>query len=159
MLQISFWNILFTVINVLILYALIRKFLFKPVHKILDAREQEIKKQYDDAAAAEKQANEMKQQYEDTLKNADALKAESVADAKKQAAAEYDRIVASANKESEKIVAQARDKAKAAANEEIRKAEEEIIAMVKDAAGEIAEAESDQRLYDTFLTKVSNSED
>ena len=32
------WNLVFTVINLLILYVLMRKFLFKPVNEILEKR-------------------------------------------------------------------------------------------------------------------------
>ena len=35
-------NILWTIINLLILYALMKHFLFQPVHDILDKRKQEI---------------------------------------------------------------------------------------------------------------------
>ena len=35
------WNLLFTVINLLILYFLMKRFLFKPVNEILEKRQQE----------------------------------------------------------------------------------------------------------------------
>lgn len=39
-------NILWTIINLLILYALMKHFLFQPVHDILDKRKQEIESDF-----------------------------------------------------------------------------------------------------------------
>ena len=41
MLQLDIWNVLFTVINLLILFVLMRIFLYKPVQKIIAARQAE----------------------------------------------------------------------------------------------------------------------
>ena len=35
------WNLLFNIINLIILYALMKRFLFKPVNAILEKRQQE----------------------------------------------------------------------------------------------------------------------
>ncbi len=60
-------NLVFTILNVLILYVLVRKFLFKPVHNILEARQAEIDKQYEDVKAAQDAADELKKKYEDSF--------------------------------------------------------------------------------------------
>ena len=148
-------NILWTIINLLILYVLIRKFLFKPVHNILNKRDEEIKAKYADAERTRQDANALKDQYENSIKEIEADRQEKLAAARKDAGAEYDRIVADANGKSNEIVAEARKKAQAAADQEKHKAEEEISDMVKDAAAKIAEAQSDEKLYDDFLKQVS----
>ena len=43
MLSIDPWNILWTVVNLLVLYLVFKKFLFKPVMKVINAREDMIK--------------------------------------------------------------------------------------------------------------------
>ncbi|MDD6690533.1 MAG: ATP synthase F0 subunit B [Lachnospiraceae bacterium] len=148
-------NILFTMINLLILYVLIRKFLFKPVHNILAKRDEEIKAKYADADRTKQDAQALKDQYENSVKELEASRQEKIAAARKDADAEYDRIVADANGKSDAIVDEARKKAQAAADQEKHKAEEEISGMVKDAAAKIAEAQSDEKLYDDFLKQVS----
>ena len=45
-------NIVWTILNLLIIFAIVKIFLIKPIHKILDARQAEIDKQYADAKAA-----------------------------------------------------------------------------------------------------------
>ena len=142
-------------INLLILYVLIRKFLFKPVHNILAKRDEEIKAKYADADRTKQDAQALKDQYENSVKELEASREEKIAAARKDADAEYDRIVADANGKSDAIVDEARKKAQAAADQEKHKAEEEISGMVKDAAAKIAEAQSDEKLYDDFLKQVS----
>ena len=46
-------NIVWTILNLLIIFAIVKIFLIKPIHKILDARQAEIDKQYADAKAAQ----------------------------------------------------------------------------------------------------------
>lgn len=57
-------NLVFTIINLLVLYFLMKKFLFKPVNNIIAQREEAIKKQFDDADEAQKKADDLKKQYE-----------------------------------------------------------------------------------------------
>ena len=47
-------NLVFTIINLLVLYFLMKKILFKPVNNIIAQREEAIKKQFDDADEAQK---------------------------------------------------------------------------------------------------------
>ena len=65
-------NLVFTIINLLVLYLLMKKFLFGPVVAVMEKRKAMIEEQFANAAAAEKNANELKSQYEDTLKTANA---------------------------------------------------------------------------------------
>ena len=57
-------NLVFTVINVIVLYLLLRKFLFKPFSKMLANRKKMIQDDFDTAAAAKTSAEDMKAQYE-----------------------------------------------------------------------------------------------
>ena len=67
-------NIVWTILNLLIIFAIVKIFLIKPIHKILDARQAEIDKQYADAKAAQDSANELKGQYEASLSGVQAEK-------------------------------------------------------------------------------------
>ena len=43
MLKLDIWNIVWTIVNILVLYAIFRKFLFQPVLKVIQDRENIIK--------------------------------------------------------------------------------------------------------------------
>ena len=64
------WNLLFTIINLLILYFALKKFLFAPVCKIIDEREAKIKSELENADKAKEEAEKLKTDYEAELANA-----------------------------------------------------------------------------------------
>ena len=64
------WNVIFTIVNLIVLYLGLRKFLIGPVTKVMDQRKQLIEGQMADARHVNEQANELKAQYEDALKQA-----------------------------------------------------------------------------------------
>lgn len=67
---IDVWELIFTWGNLLILFLLMKKLLFKPVCNILAKREQEVNDMYENAHAAEAKANSMKSEYESRLSSA-----------------------------------------------------------------------------------------
>lgn len=95
-------NIVWTILNLLIIFAIVKIFLIKPIHKILDARQAEIDKQYADAKAAQDSANELKGQYEASLSGVQAEKESILNEARGKASNEYDRIVADAQTEAKR---------------------------------------------------------
>ena len=64
------WTIIFQICNLLILFALIKKFLFKRVMAVLDKRQQEIDGIYDAADKARDDAAQMKEEYTRRMSNA-----------------------------------------------------------------------------------------
>ena len=59
------WTALFTFCNMLITFAVLKKFLFKPVKKMIDDRQQEIDTMYADADAAKQKAADLEKEYAD----------------------------------------------------------------------------------------------
>ena len=163
MLDISFWNILFTVINLLILYVGIRIFLFKPINNIIEKRQEEADKQIKDAEDAKASAEEMQAECARTVQELKDSRDEQMAQSRRDATAEYERIVDEAKSSARTIV----DDAKASAEQEkekiLRSAEAEISDMVVAATVKAMAAQSspenDKQLYDQFLDKVGDSLD
>ena len=54
------WNVIFTIVNLIVLYLGLRKFLIGPVTKVMDQRKQLIEGQMADARHVNEQANELK---------------------------------------------------------------------------------------------------
>ena len=65
MLSLNVWNLLFTVINVLVLYLLMKKFLFKPVLAVLEKRKEMIASNMEEARKSQQEAEELKTDYEE----------------------------------------------------------------------------------------------
>ena len=56
-------NLVFTIINLLIWYAIIRIFLFKPINKVIDKRNAAIQEKYDEAKKMQEEAQAEKEKY------------------------------------------------------------------------------------------------
>ena len=61
------WTALFALANFLFLFFMLRKFLFKPVMKMIDDRQKEIDGLYKDAEDAKKDAQAKQQDYDRKL--------------------------------------------------------------------------------------------
>ncbi len=158
MINVSFWNIAFTVINLLILFVAFRLLFFKPVAAIIEARQKEADEEYAKATAKEQEAGQLAASYEEQLKSAETEKKQIIAEARKTADAEYQNIVAGAKTDAKQI----RDDAVAAANRQkeeiISSAKKEIADMVVDATTKVVGtktgADVDSSLFDEFLGKA-----
>ena len=149
------WNLVFTVINLLILYVLMRKFLFKPVNEILEKRQKEEDARLADAEAAKNSALKSKEEYEASIKNAEQEKAQIVAKAREEAAGEYSRIVDEAQKKAGTIVEKACSDSEQEKKKIMQQAETAVRDMVVTAAARVAGekegTDNDRALYDEFL--------
>ena len=67
MLSIDPWNIVWTIVNLLVLYLVFKKFLYKPVMNVIEARENMIKQQFDSAKKDQDEALKLKAEYHDRL--------------------------------------------------------------------------------------------
>ena len=147
-------NILWTIINLLILYALMKHFLFQPVHDILDKRKQEIESDFALANQQKQEALESKNKANQQLEKMNVIIDVVLSDAKEQASLEYEQIIADANKKSDEMIEQARIKTIEVANEEKAKAKSEIADLINKAADKITNTKSDEKLYDDFLKEM-----
>ena len=79
--SVNLWQILISLANLVLIFLILKKFLFKPVTNILEKRNREIDESYDNASKAEKEAEESRIAWEEKLSGADARAAEIVKDA------------------------------------------------------------------------------
>ena len=101
------WNLLWTIINVLVLFLLLRKFLFNPVCKIMDERAEKIQQDMDSASKTKLEAEQIKLNYEKEIANAQNEGIEITKYAKVQANHECDLMLENAKQESNKIILEA----------------------------------------------------
>ena len=86
-------NIFWTVVNLLILFILLRIFLFKPVLGMIEKRKAAIEGTLSDADQKNAAAQALKQQYESSLKDAKQESFQIVSDAKDRAQVQYNQII------------------------------------------------------------------
>lgn len=162
MISINFFNILATVINILVLYLIMQKFLMKPLMNVIQKREDMINSQFKNAANAESEALDLKAKYEDSLKNAQEESISILDKARTNAQAEYDRIVREADCEADRILMKAHkdmEQEREQALKDVKTEIGELVALAVDkVAGTKASAESDRELIDKFLSDVDADE-
>lgn len=163
MLNINFWNIAFTIINILVLYLFLKHFLMKPVMAILEERKQMVEKELDEAAVSSRDADLLKKKYDLSLENAKAEADDIVTKAKVRASEEYDRILKKADADAAKKA----DEAKKVIELEREKALNDLQASVTGLAmtaaakllSEQSSPENDRKRYQTFLASAGEKHD
>jgi len=162
MLDFSFWSIFWAVFNVIVLFILLRIFLFKPINKIKSERTRTIQDNLDSAQRAKEEAEELRQQYEGSISEAKEKANQIIMKAHEDAESERSAIIKKSQEEADKIVA---DADKAIENERkrvLRQAQSQIADLAIEAAskiiGENVDDEKNRRLVDQFLSEEEGKE-
>lgn len=157
------WNVIFTIINVLILYFGLRKFLIKPVTNIMEKRRKLIDGQFADAKKTTEEANGLKAHYEDALQQAHEESERIIEKARKTAQIEYEARVGAADKEAEKIIANAHRTIEIERDKTVKDLQTQIAGLAMLAAGKVlGEADAatqNQLMYEQFLAKTGGLND
>lgn len=158
MLNVNPWNLICIVLNLLILAALMKKFLYKPVLGIIEKRQNMIDEQMAQAQSCKEEAEQMKEKYEASLSEMQNEKEQMIKDAKVQAGLEYKKIVEDAGKEAVQMLEDAKKLSQAEKERTVKEAEGEIARLAAEAAakivGEVSGQENDARIYEDFLRKA-----
>lgn len=114
-------------LNIIVLYVLLRLLVWKPVRKFMASREERIQAQMAQAEQAQAEAQASQAEYQQKLAEAQATCEQLMAEGRKQAAASGQKILAQAREEAGRILEQAR-----------ADAQEEKARAMDDAKGELA---------------------
>lgn len=128
--SVNLWQILISLANLLIIFWVFKRFLFKPVQKVMNARQEQVDKIYSDAEQDRSAAVSMKQEYEARL-----------ATAREEADGLVRNAVQTAQRRSDAIVAEANSQAshlKQKAEEEIARDKKQMLLDVKSEISDIA---------------------
>ena len=160
MLKFDMVNFVCVVINLLVLYVLMKKFVFGRVAKIIDARQAMIEEKNAAAVKTQREAESLKREYEKSLENANETSVQIVREAKDKARAEYNKILARAAVDAEAMKSGAQ---KAIATEREKQMDElhvQIMDLAVEAAGKImadkASQETDKAIYDAFINEAGD---
>ena len=160
MLKFDIVNFVCVVVNLLVLYVLMKKFVFGRVTKIIDARQALLEEKNASVSKAQEEADRLKKEYQKSLENANETSVQIVKEAKSRARAEYNKIMARAAADAEAMKAGAE---KAIATEREKQMDElhvQIMDLAVEAAGRImaekSSPETDKALYDAFIKEAGD---
>ena len=161
--SINLWQILISLCNLLLLFLIIKKFLYKPVKRLLQERQSTLDQQYAAADNAQKQAEQSRVSWEEKLQGAqaeaDILLKEETARAERRSA----QIVSEAREKADIIVHEAEKQA----DLEHKKAQSEIKKEIVDVSALLTEKmlrreirqEDHRDLIDAVISEIGETYD
>ena len=149
-----------TWLNLLILFLVLKHFLFKPVNKVLESRKQEVENTYKEADEAKENAKALEAEYSSKLEGAKAESAEIVREATKKAQSRSDEIIADAKNEAKALVDNAHDQIEREKKIAVNQIKDEITDIALGAAAKVVEKEvsssDNERLIESFIDSVGD---
>ena len=154
-------NIVWTIVNLLILFVLLRIFLFKPVLGMIEKRKNLIQNTLNEADQKNADATSLKQKYESSLKDAKQESFKIVSEAKDRAQVQYNQIIDKANEDASQIVKQANAAAEADREKILKDAQAELAEVALAAAskllGTTVDAKANKEMLDAFLAEAGDA--
>jgi F-type H+-transporting ATPase subunit b len=155
------WTFVFQIVNTLILYLVLKKFLFVPVTGFIQGRQDEIQSSYDDAEKTNEEAKKLKSEYENILDKVEEEKQKILIAAKKKADEQGSEIIKESKEQAAKLKEKAEQEIEIEKKKAINDVKDDISSMVIMAASKVLENEVDEsrnkKLVDDFIKEVGES--
>lgn len=156
--SVNLWQILISLFNLVLLFLIVKRFLYKPVKRVLDERQSEIDKQYSDAELFQSEAEKDRKQWQEKLSGAEAEADAIIQKATDNAKYRGEKLIAEAEEKAESIIRIAKTEAEL----EMKKAAEGIKREIVEVSGALTEKilereinnEDHRTLIDSFIEKV-----
>ena len=161
--SVNLWQILVSLLNLVILFLIIKKFLYQPVKNVLKSRQDKIDEQNNKASEylsdAERTKAELEAKLNDAENQADNILNEATVNAQRR----KEKILDEAREEADSIIRQAKTNAEL----EMKKAESEIKTQIVDVSFELSKKiiereikeEDHHKLIDSFITQIGDGDE
>lgn len=156
--SVNIWDILISLANLLIIFLLFKRFLFKPVRKVLDKRKAAVDEQYSAAEEAKQAALADRQSYEEKLRNVKDEADELIKSAAVTADKRSTKIIGDAKEKADGIIRQAHNEVeleRKKATDDIRREIADVSALLTEKMLEREINEKDHREFiDSFIQGI-----
>lgn len=150
-------DLIINIINIIILFVIVRGLAYKPVKKFLDARKERVAKELSDAAAAKRNAEEEALKYKELTEKSKAEGTEIINEAERTAKQSAAEIIASAKQSAAEITEKARENAKREREAQVASMKDEIAELAFDISKQVLSREvtdeDNMRIADSFFEK------
>lgn len=148
------WNLLFSLITVVVLVLILKKFFFEKVHQFMEARQQQVVDTLQEAQKTREEAQQKLEEYEAQMAFAESEKREIIKKAMQEAQAQAGAVLETASKEAGQVREQTRreiERDKMIAKKELQR---EIGDMAVLAAGKIIGEELNPKRQAEVVEKI-----
>jgi len=158
--SVNLWQIVISLLNLLVMFLILKKFLFKPVQKVLADRQNEVDEVYSAAEADREAASTMKSEYEQHLATAREEADDIVRSATQAAQRRSDAIVEEANAQATHVKQRAEQEIELERRQMLADVRSEISDMAVAIASKVVErelnADDHASLVDEFIMNVGD---
>ena len=151
-------NLLYTVVNILVLFLLLRKFLYKPVMNIIAQRQKQVDDALNAAETSKQEAAATLNDAQAKLRNVDAEAAARRTAYEQQAEKDKQQLLADAQKQADAILAEGKAAAEAERQHKLRQADAQTTALARAMCEKLLarslNEQDDARLLDDLLEKA-----
>lgn len=152
------WNIIWTFVDLIVLYVLLKKFLFARVQKVLDQRQEMIQGQMDHAKEQEALANQNLQQVRETVENATKEAREKAQRILEAASRKEKEQLQASEEEAKRILISSRKQAEQERKKLLADTQDEMVTIAmlaaRKAVGNNINEEKEKALFEDLLKKV-----
>ena len=150
------WSFLMILINVAILYFILKRFFWEKVRTFMLDRQASVQDAFDSAEAINRRADEKMQNYSRRIANVEEESREIIRNAKARAEAQAKDIVENAHKEASDIIAKAERTIEIEREKATAEMRQEIAALAIMAAEQIVEKEISSTGQEAIVDEVIN---
>lgn len=145
------WTALFTFLNLIITFLVLKKFLFKPVKKMIEDRQKEIDDMYADAESSKAEAHKLQEQYEAHLDSAKAERDEILKNANLRAREQEQKILGEAAQKASAMKEKAQKDIEQDKKRALNEVKNEISGIAMEIASKVVEKEVRQQDHDVLV--------
>ena len=161
--SIDLWTSIFMLVNLILLYFAMKKYLFGPVKKMIDDRQQEIDDLYADANQSKTDAAELKDRYETCLAEANEEKEEILRNAYRKAQLREEEILREAQEKAAQTLKRADEQIELEKKRALNEIKDDVSTMAVDIASAVLARDIKSRehtaLIDSFIENLGESHD
>lgn len=148
---VNFWTMIFAWCNLLVLYVVLRKILFKPVKNMIDSRQREIDDMYSDAEKLREDSAVMKADYEEKLGRAKEESEEILKNAVRRAQLREEEILREANEKAARVMKRAEEQVELEKKRAINEVKDEVSDMAIGIASAVLERDIDRKEHEALI--------
>lgn len=161
--SVNIWQILISLVNLVLLFLMLKKYLYKPVKNIMAKRQDEIDARYAEADAARAAANESRRNWEEKLFGANAEANAILQKATENAKYRSEGMMTEAQEKADRIIRMAQSEAELERKKSVDGIKREIVevsgALTEKMLEREINTEDHRALIDSFIEKIGDGND
>ncbi len=145
------WEIIVTICNTLITFLIVKKLLFGPVHKMMDARTQEVQLMYTSAEKAQTEAESMRSEYTERLAKAKEEAQEIVSSATRRATVRSEEILKESSQQAASMIKKAENSIEMERKKAMNEIKDEVANLSVLIASKVVERDINKKDHERFI--------